>query len=330
MNSRMSDVLLGLIFFGTLIGLGIATIVLSDFQFGVDRHEVEIISPDVGYLRPGDPVLLFGMPAGKVLDMRRLPEPVDVELPDGRTVTCAVGVRCRLDVDVYSTLPRDSRLIIEDRGLLGGKLIRVVTGTSETFVNPESPLVAESAVSALQSAGELLAENRENVKRTFDNFTQLIESANRGRGLLGALFYDETLNTKVKGFADDAAAISARLRGGQGTIGKLLVQTDMYDTAQSGLGEAKSFLTSAREVVDHVKSGQGTLGKLVYSDDLHDQIDGLVTDLRQSKGLLGALVNDPELATKFRHIVDKVLGAVEDARETSPVMGLGSFIFGTF
>ena len=330
MNTRLSDVLLGLVFFGALIGLGVATILLSDFRFGVERYEVELVSPDVGYLRPGDPVLLFGMPAGKVLDLRRLPEPVEVELPDGRRVACTVGVNCRLDLDIYRTLPRDSQLIIEDRGLLGGKLIRVVTGTSETFVSRETPLVAMSAVSALQSAGELLAENRENVRRTFDNFTQLIESANRGRGLLGALFYDETLNTKIKGFADDASAISSGLRQGQGTLGKLLVETEMYDTAQAGISDAKGFIASAQEVLDHVKTGEGTLGKLVYTDQLHEQIGGLVTDLRESKGLLGALVNDPELATKFRHIVDKVLGAVEDARETSPVMGVGSFLFGTF
>jgi phospholipid/cholesterol/gamma-HCH transport system substrate-binding protein len=326
----MSDVLLGLVFFGALIGLGVATIVLSDFQFGVERHEIEIISPDVGYLRPGDPLLIFGMPAGKVLELRRLPEPVAVELADGRTVTCAIGILCRLDVDVYATLPRDSRLIIEDRGLLGGKLIRVVTGTSETIVDRDTPLVAESAISALQSAGELLDENRENVKRTFDNFTQLIESANRGRGLLGALFYDETLNTKVKSIADDAADISAGLRSGEGTLGRLLKQTDMYDSAQAGIGDAKSLFASARDVVEHVKTGEGTLGKLVYSDALYQEAQGLFTDLRGSKGLLGMLINDEELATKFRHIVEKVLGAVEDARETSPVMGVGSFLFGTF
>lgn len=330
MNSRMSDVLLGLLFFGAMIGLGLATIVLSDFQFGVEPHEVEIISPDVGYLRPGDPLLIFGMPAGKVLELRRLPEPRKVELNDGREVSCAIGILCRLDVDVYATLPRDSRLIIEDRGLLGGKLIRVVTGTSETTFDRNTPLVAESAISALQSAGELLDENRENVRRTFDNFTQLIESANRGRGLLGALFYDQTLNTRVKSLADDAATISTRLRNGEGTLGKLLTQTDMYDSAQAGIGDAKGLFASAKDVIEHVKTGEGTLGKLVYSNSLYDQFEGLATDLRQSKGLLGALINDEELATKVRHIVEKVLGAVEDARETSPVLGVGSFLFGTF
>src|SRR6185436_15512608 len=131
--------------------------------------------------------------------------------------------------------------------------IRVVTGTSETNFDRNTPLVAESAVSALQSAGELLAENRENVKRTFDNFTQLIESANRGRGLLGALFYDETLNTRVKTFADDAATVSTRLRNGEGTIGRLLTQTDMYDSAQSGIGDAKSLFPSAKDIIEHVK-----------------------------------------------------------------------------
>ena len=57
MNTRVSDILLGLVFFGALIGLGVATILLSDFRFGVERYEVELISPDVGYLRPGDPSL---------------------------------------------------------------------------------------------------------------------------------------------------------------------------------------------------------------------------------------------------------------------------------
>ena len=48
------DVSLGILFFGTLIALGVVTIGLSDFAIGVERHDVVMYSDDVGYLRPGD------------------------------------------------------------------------------------------------------------------------------------------------------------------------------------------------------------------------------------------------------------------------------------
>ena len=75
MNSRNQDMILGIVFFGALLGLGVITIVLSDFSLGTEWHRAEFFSDDVGYLRPGDPVLLYGMAAGKVEAITRLGVP---------------------------------------------------------------------------------------------------------------------------------------------------------------------------------------------------------------------------------------------------------------
>jgi phospholipid/cholesterol/gamma-HCH transport system substrate-binding protein len=326
----MTDVLLGIVFFGALIGLGMATIVLSDFKFGVKRYDVEILSPDVGYLQAGDPVLLFGMPSGKVVDILRLPEPVDVALGSGRTETCTVAIRTRLEVDIYEQLPVDSRLIIEDRGLLGGKLIRVESGSSTQLVERDAALVAITSVSALQSAGEIIAENRNSVRRAVEALVQMLEQGNRSGGLLGALLWDEMLAADFKHGVENISEVTDGLRNGEGTLGKLLRDDEMYDEGQVAIADVQGFFASAKDVSDQIKSGEGTIGKLIYSDDVHGRIIALSDDISGSDSVLGLLLHDEELASKFKSIINQVLGAVEDARESSPVQGVGSFLFGTF
>jgi phospholipid/cholesterol/gamma-HCH transport system substrate-binding protein len=303
MANRHSDVLLGLVFFAGLIGLGVATIALSDVSFGKPQYDVEIFSADVGYLRPGDPVLLYGMPTGKVRDIERLEAPQTLARLDGTTVECTVMVRARLDADVYSRLTTAGRIIVEDRGLLGGKLVRIDAGPGGEPLRPGAPLVAELAVSALQATGEILEENRADLRRTIDNLAAASDRIGAGQGVLGALVQDDTL-------ADDLRA---------------------------GVADLRHTAAGLRDVSERVARGEGTLGRLVHDEALHDRVtaffddlSSLSEDVRAGEGLLGALVSDEQLADDFRSIVAQVLGTVEDARESSPVQGVGSLLFGTF
>src|SRR5688572_18844388 len=140
MANRHSDVLLGLVFFAGLIGLGVATIALSDVSFGKPQYDVEIFSPDVGYLRPGDPVLLDGVRTGKVRDIERREAPQTLARLDGTSVECTVMVRARLGADVYARLTAAGRIVVEDRGLLGGKLVRIDAGPGGEPLRPGAPL----------------------------------------------------------------------------------------------------------------------------------------------------------------------------------------------
>ncbi len=303
MHTRSSDILLGLVFFGGLIGLGVATIALSDLRLGETQYDLDLYSADVGYLRPGDPVLLYGMPTGKVRDIERLAQPQTLERLDGTPVECAVVIRARLDADVYERLTTTGRIVVEDRGLLGGKLVRIDAGPGGQPLPPGSPLVAELSVSALQATSEILEENRADLRRTLDNLASATDRIGAGEGVLGALVHDDQL--------------AADLR--------------------TGVADLRTTAAGLRDVTGRVARGEGTLGKLVTDDALHtrvnaffDDIARLSDDVRAGRGLLGALVSDEKLAEDFRSIVAQVLGTVEDARESSPVHGVGSLLFGTF
>ncbi len=344
MVSRVSDVLLGILFFGALFALGAVTIALSDYTFGAPRFDVEFISPDVGYLRTGDPVLLYGMPAGKVQTISRLASPRTALAADGHPVECRVLVRARLEADVYARIPVDSLISIEDRGLLGGKLVRIEEGRSDQLHEPGEPLLAIERKSVLEAAGDVIAENRAGLRRTIESIAEMTESASAGHGLLGALVRDEGVAQDVRGIladvrgsATDIRATAAAIRAGEGTLGRLVHDDALYTDTQGVLTDARGLFADAREVARKINNGEGTLGRLVTDSTLYDRAGrffddaSLISqDIRGGKGVLGALLADDDLARDFRSIVKHVLGAIEDARESSPVQSVGSFLFGTF
>ncbi|MHC4845648.1 MAG: MlaD family protein, partial [Planctomycetota bacterium] len=286
MTSRLSDVLLGLFFFAALIGLGVITIVLSDYKFGEERFTAELKSPDVGYLRPGDPVLLYGMPVGTVRTIERLPSKEAVTMRDGRVVQCTVKVIIRTDTNIYDRLPEDSMITIEDRGLLGGKLIRMDVGVSETFVGSTGPLVALPSSGGFEAIGELISENRESLRATMDNMASITADINAGTGALGALLHDDQLEADVKAMGSDARATVANareltdsLRAGGGLLGKLIYDETLSDDTQGAVTSARTFFDEAADVFNTVNRGEGTLGRLVHDDSMYDRANVFFDDM---------------------------------------------------
>ena len=378
MNTRSTDLLLGVVFFITLGALGFVTVVLSELTFGKTRYEVELFSPDVGFLRPGDPVLLYGMAAGKVETVSRLSEPENYPDKDGRPVSCAIRIAITLDADLYEVLTDDALIRIEDRGLLGGKLIRIVQGGSTELVSRETPLVALSSGSLWQTASEILEENRGDLRATVDGLAELADRARAGEGLIGTLLYDEELpdqlrevsdgltnmvkdlqagqgiagrlvsdeemgarfETLVQNLSDSGAefyAIGQDLRAGEGTLGLLLTEESLHEDLRTFFADAQGIMDDVSRVSSDLAEGRGTLGRLLSDDELGDRasvlIDNLTAfsnDLRGGKGLISVLLSDEQLASDMKQIVASALGALQDARESAPVQGVGSLLFGTF
>ena len=69
-------------------------------------------------------------------------------------------------------------------------------------------------------------------------------------------------------------AISSQIAEGKGTVGKLIYDESLYNSALAHghepagrRAEVKQTVAQARDVVDQINAGQGTVGKLVKDDD---------------------------------------------------------------
>ena len=153
------DASLGVLFFGSLLGLTVLVLVLIDLDVVSRRSDVVMFSDDVGYLRPGDPVMLNGLTSGTVRAVERLAEPMTLPRPGvspdsaNSTVRCTVRIRAKMDIDPYDALHPDFRLTIEETGLLGGKLIWFDVGI-EAGLAAGMRVIAVATTHPIESLGD--------------------------------------------------------------------------------------------------------------------------------------------------------------------------------
>ncbi len=325
MTTRKLDVLLGLLFFSALLSLGAITIVLSDFSFVGERHDFEFISPDVGYLRQGDPVLVDGMPSGKVQFIERLGAPLYATLEDGSEVRCAVKVKVRMDVDLLALLFEDASIIIEDRGVLGGRMIRVLEGRSGIPRSPDKPLVAISSPPLVQALGGVVGDSADDIQATFANIRLVSERLTTGESALGRLISDEDLSNDLTTIIADVKSGAASFADfsdsfgteGDGTLSKLINDPKLYDTALAAFEDIRGFTGGSED-----GSNEGTLSKLMHDSELYDralaavdEINVFATDLNTGEGSLAKFINDPELFDTAKAMVTNINDVVEDLKD---------------
>jgi phospholipid/cholesterol/gamma-HCH transport system substrate-binding protein len=138
--------------------------------------------------------------------------------------------------------------------------------------------------------------------------------------------------------------ITGQINSGQGTVGKLIYDQSLYNTAgaavtnlQDAAGEIKSTVAQARGIVDQVNAGQGTIGKLLKDDRLYTATTDSMTNLKEilqkinsGQGSVGKLVNDQEFYKDAKLSLQKLDKATESLEDTGPLSVVGSIVTSLF
>jgi phospholipid/cholesterol/gamma-HCH transport system substrate-binding protein len=91
-----------------------------------------------------------------------------------------------------------------------------------------------------------------------------------------------------------------------------------------------------QDLIERIKTGKGTLGHLFSEDDqLYEDIAASMSSLRsiadkleRGEGALGQLINDDALYEEIHGIAEEARAAMDDLRETSPIVTFTSVFFG--
>src|SRR5215467_1925359 len=126
----------------------------------------------------------------------------------------------------------------------------------------------------------------------------------------------EDANDVVANFqvlSEDFKKITDRIERGEGTLGKFLTDTSIYDNANNAARELNTLVRDAR-------TGPGTMGRLISDDELYrkvmqisDRVDTLVMKVESGNGAIAKFVNDPtfyhrvdNLTAKFQNVADRI------------------------
>jgi phospholipid/cholesterol/gamma-HCH transport system substrate-binding protein len=261
-------------------------------------------------LKVGDRVKMAGVEIGRVEKISLADEKVDVTM------------KLRPDAGVKT----DSKAIIKFTGLMGQNFVAI------SFGAPGSPKAEDGAVletaeqpdlSAIMAKLDAAAAGIQNLTKSF--------TGDKIDNLLGPLTdFIKQNSAPITATIANVKNVSSQIAAGQGTIGKLIYEDTLYNTALSTVSNLQDTATSIRAVVSNVSAGQGTIGKLLTDETLYRATTSSMTNLNsilikvnQGQGTVGKLVNDQDFYKNAKLSMQKLDKAADSLEDTGPLSVIG-------
>ncbi|HIE71993.1 MAG TPA: hypothetical protein EYP98_18435 [Planctomycetes bacterium] len=208
----------------------------------------------------------------------------------------------------------------------------MLTISSNRFDRIKLMTVAEGNLNAEGAIGTLIMNKQtaEDATALLANLKGVSENLLSTDNPLGVLLNDKDAARDLQGILDNVDHLIADARKGKGILGQILQNDKMAQAFNETVDNLNLLL---RKVND---PDAGALGALTSNPVIAKDLAATIANLRhtteqltQMKGLLGALINDENLAIRFRRILTQVSRAIEDAREAAPISNFIQVLLGT-
>ena len=155
-------------------------------------------------------------------------------------------------------------------------------------------------------AAAAVSDITDSASQGITELTAMIHDIRGGRGTVGKLMTNEDLYVELNKFVASATALTDGLKQGRGTMGKLL-----NDPAAANALEAS--LKNIETVTKQLSAGEGSLGKLLKDDAFStsltsatSNLDALVAKISSGEGTAGKLINDPALFNRLNSVTERL------------------------
>ena len=203
-------------------------------------------------LQPGAIVRVSGAKAGSITSI--LPP----KTPGGRFL-----VKFEVTEDLHQLVRTDSFASIETEGLVGGNYLGVGTGTDAAAQIAPNATIAGKEPFDIADLMQQLGATIEKVNATFDEMRGEVQGTVVAIGdtvdNANTLIVD--VSTDVKKMAasgsalvEDAAEITAAIRSGKGTIGKLVNDDQLHDRILAIAAQAEGIATGTNRVIENANT----------------------------------------------------------------------------
>ena len=196
-----------------------------------------------------------------------------------------VEVFMNLQTDIQRFIRTDTKATIETEGLVGNKVVVLKIGTSSA-----EPVRDGGFIQSEEPLG----------------FSAIIAQTE------GTMQY-------TKSMTKDLSEIVGRVNKGEGTIGKLLKDEELYNNAASLTKKADQSLKSITDELTGIVGVFDTLGQGVKNvvsnvNSVVSNVDTIIINVNQGRGVLGALLTSGKYDSTIAAVITNVEKMSEDAR----------------
>lgn len=200
-----------------------------------------------------------------------------------------VEVSMRIKSEIRRFIKKDSRASIETEGLVGNKVVLITMGSDRADI--------------ISDGGTILSKEPL-------SFADVIDETQ------GILSYTKEMTKNL-------SEIIARVNSGEGTIGKILNDEELYKAATSITKTADRSLTSLTDDLRNIISlfdelGRGVETVVRNTNNVVAGIDSLLKGVSEGKGVLGTLMTDQGTEGKsINKILENLVQVSEDTKTSA-------------
>lgn len=211
------------------------------------------------------------------------------------------------DVEVSFELKKDmqDKVTTDSRATLGSLSLLGESVIDITAARSGTPLKDWDYIQSAKTPGQL-ADVAEGASKGIEEITKLLQDVRGGKGTLGKLVTDEQLYTELNAFLASAQGVVDGVNKGKGTLGKLTNDPRAYDALRVSL-------ENLQELTRRINAGEGSLGKLLKDDAFAKSLstttanfETLSGNINKGQGTVGKLVTDAALYNRLTSVTERL------------------------
>lgn len=188
-----------------------------------------------------------------------------------------VEVTMRINKDVQQFIRLDSEAAVETEGIIGSKIVIITPGSKDNAIIEDGGVImSQPAVNMSQ----IIAETQDMMSYMKDltkEFSEVLKEINKGQGTIGKLVYDDQLYNEtvtIVQSADTALNIMVnRLEKMSGFI------IGLGTSVEEIVSNVDSAAIDLRNLIARIEAGEGALGAMIADESVYDSIKTIISNL---------------------------------------------------
>jgi len=212
---------------------------------------------NIAGLEDGAKVRVAGMDAGEVDTIHAPANP-----------SARFRVKLRIREDLHPLIRVDSVATIQTDGLVGNKFVQVEAGTDQAAVVPSQGTIRSreafelsAMLQRMNDTVELVGTTITSLKSGIDKaLASITDTADEAQQLMNDVGSDaRAIMASTQKVSQDINVIVSGVRDGKGTVGKLLTDDSLYQSAKGIAADAQKAVASLREASEQAKQAVADL-----------------------------------------------------------------------
>lgn len=295
MGSKKNDFIVGIVITISIFILVFGIIYLKEYNIGEKTRTIQALFKDIGTLTVGDPVKINGVKMGKVTKRKIRENMVLVEM----------------EIDASIFIPKDSKITIQNVGLMGERMIGIRLGKSKEPIDPDIPMEGRFDSGIAEAMG-MLGVVFNDAKELVLIIKQLVNETVANEEFL-ALF------SRVTNRLERLTAMADRMVVGNEEKLNVIIQDIQTTTA-----ELKTLMDSNKDRINNIVTNFSNASikvdsVLVKVDNIALTADDLVKRINSNETSIGLMLNDKDLYQELKSTAKEADSLLKTINKTGKI-----------